>query len=92
VEYLIHPVLLVKGPTVTIPLYVGFGAGMGSWKNGYWGYGDGVSNLNVHVPLGLAFQFHPLPIDIFFQIEPGIGLVPYFAPSIGATLGARIFF
>jgi hypothetical protein len=92
VDYLVHPVLLTRGGAVTIPLYLGLGLGMGSWQHGYWGYGDNAANLNVHVPLGIAFQFRPLPIDIFLQAEPGLAIVPYIAPSMGGTLGARIYF
>lgn len=91
-EYLVHPVVLTQGGALTVPLYLGVGVGMGDWKHGYWGQGDGVANLNVHVPLGIAFQFSPLPIDIFLQVEPGMNLVSYITPTFGATAGARLFF
>jgi hypothetical protein len=94
-EYLVHPFLLAQGPGLSLPFYVGGGIGLGQWDD-YWGWGHHhgrAAAFNVHVPVGLAFEFRPVPIDIFMQLEPGVGFTPdYFGPSLGGTLGARIFF
>jgi len=91
-ELLFNMVRLAQNESVSIPFYIGGGVAAGEWENGYWGYEDQASNLNVHVPIGLAFEFHALPIDIFVQFEPGIVLAPNVYASFGSTMGARFFF
>lgn len=87
VEYLIHPFVITEGSGLSIPLYVGVGAGLGRYN--YYGY-DG---LNIHVPLGVAFELEQFPLDLFLQWEPGFGFGRgYYGFYWGGTGGVRIYF
>jgi hypothetical protein len=80
-DYLWHPVSLVSADAFELPFYVGVGAR-------YWDFDYcegpaptcyGGSAIGLRVPLGLAFDFNRVPLDIFFQLIPVFDFVrgPY---------------
>ncbi|MBK9037000.1 MAG: hypothetical protein IPL61_38075 [Myxococcales bacterium] len=67
-DFLWHPVNLTSTPPFELPLYVGIGGRFFSyeWRHGDH-YHDG-SALGVRVPLGIAFDFNNVPLDIFVEL------------------------
>ena len=68
-DYLFHPFSLTNNPTFQLPLYVGIGGRVWDFDD-YRGrdrYDDGYA-LGARVPLGLAFDFNNVPLDIFVQL------------------------
>ena len=91
VDYLIHPFVLTEGSGVTIPLYFGGGIGLGRYA--YLNNGTNGGGINLHVPLGVAFELEKFPLDIFLQAEPGFGVSnngTFF--FWGGTSGIRLYF
>lgn len=55
-------------------------------------YGDD-TNVGLRLPVGLSiFPFRDLPIELFAELAPGIGLIPETDPEFGAGIGARFYF
>jgi hypothetical protein len=65
-DHLWHPLSLSNGPSVKIPLYIGVGGRLWNF-NDYRDGADGTA-IGVRVPLGIAFDFNNVPIDIFIQL------------------------
>ncbi len=75
VDHLWHPVSLVSAPAFELPLYVGVG---GRFLSGDRCYSydndrcdaryDDYAALGVRAPLGLAFDFNNVPLDIFVEL------------------------
>jgi len=68
-DYLWHPISLVSAEPFELPLYFGIGARF--WSFDYDNDGDrydGVSALGVRVPIGIAFDFNNVPLDIFIEL------------------------
>jgi hypothetical protein len=74
VDYVMHPIVLASTDAFELPFYVGVGGRF--WDFDYCraardcGYGGTV--FGVRVPLGLAFDFNRVPLDIFIQLVPTI--------------------
>jgi hypothetical protein len=70
-DYLFHPVSLLATETFELPFYVGIGGR-------YWRFDDdrpngitySASALGIRVPIGVAFDFNNVPLDIFLQVVP----------------------
>jgi len=68
-DYLFHPLSLVSNPSFELPLYFGFGGRV-------WDVDDYSRNeryrdtfgIGLRVPVGIAFDFTNVPIDIFIQL------------------------
>jgi len=85
---------------VDIPLYVGVGLELGTWRTGggyYWDpwgrrvyYSRQDVNLALRVPLGLALWLHSVPLEVYTEIGP---MVWMFSPVVDvfATLGVRYY-
>jgi hypothetical protein len=67
VDHLWHPVSLVSEPAFELPLYVGIGGRFFNWNDDRDGYPDG-QVLGVRVPLGIAFDFNNVPLDVFVEV------------------------
>jgi len=74
-DYLWHPLSLAHAAAFELPFYVGVGGRFFDFRYHYTrdvyygGYGFG-----VRVPVGLAFDFNDIPLDIFIQLVPGLSL------------------
>lgn len=60
-DHLWHPVSLASTPAFELPLYVGVGARVLDFDGG----GDAIG---VRVPLGIAFDFNNVPLDVFIEL------------------------
>ena len=70
-DYLWHPVSLVSSAALELPLYLG--AGLRFWEFHYCFQGlcdYGGSAIGIRVPIGIAFEFNNVPLDIFLQLVP----------------------
>jgi hypothetical protein len=69
-DYLWHPVSLVSDEAFELPLYVGIGGRFWNWSHCHAGcdirHGGGA--IGVRGPLGIAFDFNNVPIDIFVEL------------------------
>lgn len=68
-DYLWHPVSLVSNPTFELPLYFGIGGRVWDFDH-YRGdrFNDDALAFGVRVPVGIAFDFNNVPLDIFLQL------------------------
>jgi hypothetical protein len=70
VDYLWHPISLVSADAFELPLYFGVGGRLwhfDDYDNNNDPYDD-VNALGVRVPVGIAFDFNNVPLDIFFEL------------------------
>jgi hypothetical protein len=82
-DYLMHfPDVLTVDPG-ELPLYVGVG-GMVSLRE------DPL--LGIRIPVGLAYEFETAPLDVFFEIAPGMGIFPETSLEFGGGIGIRYYF
>ncbi len=84
IAYLFHNFKLITVKDSLLPLYFGI--------KGWLGLSSHSMALGVQVPIGIVWIPKEAPIDVFLQIEPGIGLIPStgFAPNAG--IGIRYYF
>ncbi len=69
VDYLWHPISLVSAEPFELPLYFGVGGRLWSFDDDYRNdRDDDVTALGVRVPVGIAFDFNNIPLDIFFEL------------------------
>jgi hypothetical protein len=102
VDYLWHPLSLVSAEAFELPLYIGVGGR-------FWDWGDygcdrdgrncqyyGTSAFGIRVPVGIAFDFNNVPLDIFIQLTPTIDLFRNYRDNahftIDFTIGIRFWF
>jgi hypothetical protein len=62
-------------------------------------YGPGVwvstadnTSVGIRFALGLEYQFATAPFDIFFEIAPGVRVIPNTQGYVSSGLGARFYF
>jgi hypothetical protein len=82
-DYLFHNIRLITVSEGKLPFYYGIGARLKTASE---------IQLGVRVPLGLAYLFQNVPIDIFVEVVPILDLIPKTDFQINAALGARYFF
>lgn len=75
VDFLWHPVSLVSAPAFELPLYFGVGGRLlrgdycYNYDNGRCDYYyDDYAALGVRGPLGIAFDFNRVPLDVFLEL------------------------
>ncbi len=75
-DYLWHPMTLASTPSFELPFYIG--AGLRFWDFRYCVGNvctyDG-STVGIRVPLGIAFDFNNVPLDVFIQLVPVLDFV-----------------
>jgi hypothetical protein len=63
----------VSASAFELPLYVGPGVRFWDFEYCYQGVcGYGTSAIGIRVPVGIAFDFNEIPLDIFLQVVPVI--------------------
>ncbi len=82
-DYLFHLMELIKVSKGKLPLYFGVGGRMK--------FGDKVK-AGVRIPVGLAYMFANVPLDLFVEVVPMLNLVPATGFDIGGGIGVRYFF
>lgn len=97
IDHLWHPVELVNAEPFKLPFYVGVGLRLWDWEDN-----DGVDGdvIGVRVPLGLAFDFNNIPLDIFITLALVADLFvddyadryDRFGLHLEGSIGARFWF
>ena len=73
----------------TLPFYVGVGAKVGFIEKGDK---DGDTLVGIRVPVGVAMQFTRYPIELYFEVAPGIELAPETEADVTGGIGVRFYF
>jgi opacity protein-like surface antigen len=74
---------------VNLDWHIGGGARVVFWR---WDGGSDVG-LFARVPIGLDLSFQrPSFLEVFFEIAPGLWLIPFADIDLDAALGVRLFF
>lgn len=82
-DYIFHNFTLIRISEGKLPFYYGIGGRIKTAEKFQFG---------VRVPLGLAYIFVDVPVDIFLEVVPILDLAPKTDFRINAALGARYFF
>jgi len=72
-DYLWHPFVLTSAEPFELPFYIGVGGHYWNFDYGCDRFGNCVNDgaaIGVRVPIGIAFDFNNVPLDIFIQIVP----------------------
>jgi hypothetical protein len=75
-DILWHPISLASASAFELPLYIG--GGLRYWEFEYCdqrvcGYNG--STIGIRIPIGIAFDFNNVPLDVFLQLVPVIDFV-----------------
>jgi len=95
-DYLYHPLSLASTEPFELPLYFGIGGRLWSYDYDFDGRNDRDFALGLRAPLGIAFDFNNVPIDIFVQFAFTFDVVHryyddfYFGAEF--SVGLRYFF
>lgn len=93
VDYLLHDNDMVNVTDNLTPVYYGVGLGIGTHK----GINDDLEettelDLNIRGVAGIAYYISSMPIDIYLEITPSIGVMGGGGFGIDSALGFRYFF
>jgi hypothetical protein len=83
-DYLFHGPLGGDLDAAGMLYYVGIG--------GRFKATEGDSRIGVRIPLGLDYEFHDAPVDLFFEVAPILDLAPETEFRMNGSLGLRYFF
>lgn len=79
----------VHGPAITIPFYAGGGVKLGFDKRGK---NSGRTVFGAHIPVGIALHFNNHPVELSFEIAPGVQFAPSTEFDLTGGLGVRFYF
>ena len=94
-DHLWHPVQLTETEPFKLPFFVGVGVRVWDWEDRY---NDDGTVIGLRVPLGLAFDFNNIPLDIFIQLTfvADYFFDDYYGDTFGihleGSIGARYWF
>lgn len=89
-DYLNHNFRLIKVDKGSLPFYYGIGARIKFGDDDH--PDDDETRFGVRVPLGLAYLFGNVTLDLFAEIVPILELVPETDFILNAAVGIRFFF
>lgn len=79
----------INSSTLTMPFYAGAG-GKISLDRG--GRDNGRTTGGVRVPVGISLQFTNHPVEVFFEIAPGMEVAPDTRFDLTGGVGVRFYF
>jgi hypothetical protein len=82
-DFLVHNFDLINVSEGSLPVYFGVGAYVGLSSD---------LGLGARVPVGIAYHFEGAPVEAFFELVPGLALLPEIRFYFGGGIGARYFF
>jgi hypothetical protein len=95
-DYLFHPFSITNQPAFQLPFYVGVGARIWDFNGRNNIDDDDGFALGVRVPVGIAFDFNKVPLDVFVQLTFVVDLFfnyrDRFGPHFEGSVGARYWF
>jgi len=94
-DYLFHPFVLTNQEAFQLPFYVGIGGRLWDFHDRSNRADDGFA-LGVRVPVGIAFDFNKVPLDVFIQVTFVADLFfayhDRFGPHFEGSVGIRYWF
>jgi hypothetical protein len=94
--------MLTKTADFDLPLYIGAGLKFfvfyHRYYDPYWYDPDDVYyyrsrvGFGIRVPIGIAFHINKVPLDVFFEIVPGIAFFPFLDFFADGAIGVRYYF
>jgi hypothetical protein len=96
-DYLWHPVSLTSAPAFELPLFVGVGGRFWDFDDRHIrnDFDDGYA-FGIRVPVGIAFDFNNVPLDIFLQLVPTLNFFSHYRDDFGFwfdfSVGIRYWF
>lgn len=78
-----------EATTVTFPFYAGVGGKVAFDRAGK---NNGRTIGAVRIPVGVAAQWMTYPIEVFFELSPGMEFAPETVIDVTGGIGARFFF
>ncbi|MCF7808968.1 MAG: hypothetical protein K9M49_09630 [Candidatus Marinimicrobia bacterium] len=92
-DYLFHDYDMVTVTDNPTPVYYGAGVGLGSYKSINSDFEETTElDLNIRGVAGIAFYVSSMPIDIYLEITPSLGVLGGTGFGIGSALGFRYYF
>jgi hypothetical protein len=92
-DFLWHPVSLASTEPFELPLYFGVGARVWDFDDDDDRAGFG---LGVRVPIGIAFDFNNVPLDVFIELALVVDLFfdydDDYAGDVNGAVGVRYYF
>ena len=96
-DYLFHPFSITNNPTFQLPFFVGVGGRIWNFS-GCNGCRDDGDAFGVRVPVGIAFDFNKVPLDVFIQLTFVADIFfnydrgDRFGPHLEGSVGIRYWF
>ena len=81
-DFLMHS-FAIDVPEGELPLYFGLGARVLVGTD---------AAIGIRIPLGIAYHFSDVPIEIFMEIAPILNLLPATEFDMNGAIGARYYF
>jgi hypothetical protein len=95
-DYLWHPVSLANPPEFQLPLYIGIGGRLWDFDDDRDRFVDEGLAFGLRIPVGVAFDFNNVPLDIFIQVTPTIDFYRGYRDEVGFwfdfSVGIRYWF
>ncbi len=84
-DFLYHKFDLFKVNNGELPLYFGVGGRVAIPE-----HGD--TRAGVRIPIGIAYEFHGLPIEVFGELAPIVDFAPSTQARLNGGIGVRFYF
>ena len=84
-DYLYHQYNVFPVRSGVLPFYFGVGGRLRTEEKHD-------TKLGVRIPLGLAYYFRDIPLDIFFEIAPIVNIIPDTELNGNVVFGVRFLF
>lgn len=95
-DYLWHPISLVSASAFEMPLFVGVGLHFMDFEDRRDRDYYDATGFGIRVPVGIAFDFNDIPLDIFLQFVPSLNFYNDYRDRGGlwvdVSLGIRYWF
>lgn len=91
-DYLSHNFTLLQVEKGRLPFYYGIGGRIKFVNVDDNDNKDEKTRLGVRIPLGLAYLFETVTLDVFVEVVPVLNLVPDTEFDLNAAVGIRYFF
>lgn len=79
----------VQTAAIKLPFYAGAGGWIGSDRRGR---DAGRTVGGVRVPVGIAVQFQNHPVEVSFEVAPGVQVAPSTKAEVMGGIGIRFYF
>lgn len=67
-DYMFHPFAITTNPTFQLPFFIGIGGRIWDFDDRVGRVDDDGFAFGVRCPIGIAFDFNRVPLDIFVQL------------------------